>query len=282
MLKKEKYWYILSAIIVFVLIVVAAIVIIVITNKNKEKEEDTGSELIFTVFQEGAILYSHKDKYSPVITIPSEVEIDGKVYPVTTISEGAFSMCTKLTDVVIPVSVKTIGDGAFSQCSKLVNITISEGVKSIGSYAFYGCFSLKNVEIPSSVEVIKDHAFLACSGINKMTLPFIGESLTTTNTYLGYLFGASSYEGNNEYVPVALKEIVLQDTCKKINSNALYGCDRLERIIIPSSVEEIGKNAFSGCTNLTIYSMAEQQPSGWNSEFNPDERPVEWSYKKQN
>ena len=56
------------------------------------------------------------------------------------------------------------------------------------------------------------------------------------------------------------------------------GCSGLTSITIPDSVTSIELYAFSGCNELTIYCEIASQPNGWNSNWNPDNRPVVWGY----
>ena len=84
---------------------------------------------------------------------------------VTSISDGAFHSCVRLTGVVIPGSVADIGEEAFYGCSSLICVEIPEGVAGIGWLAFTDCSSLICVEIPASVTGIAYGAFYGCSGL---------------------------------------------------------------------------------------------------------------------
>ena len=64
---------------------------------------------------------------------------------VTSIGNGTFQNCIKLTEVIIPDSVTSIGNGTFQYCSSLTEIVIPESVKSIGDYAFSDCNSLRKI-----------------------------------------------------------------------------------------------------------------------------------------
>ena len=76
-----------------------------------------------------------------VIRIPDEVEVDGEIYPVTEIGEGAFKDRTDITRVVIPSTVVTVGKEAFSGCTSLREVEAEDDEKllSCGADAFKDC-----------------------------------------------------------------------------------------------------------------------------------------------
>jgi len=135
---------------------------------------------------------------------------------VTSIEDGAFQECSRLTSVTIPASVTSIGSSAFIYCSGLTSITVDTqnqtyssiegvlynknrtvlvvypagkqvrtyaipaGVTSIEYGAFWDCTGLTSITIPASVTSIGGSAFLRCTGLTSLTIPAsvtsIGES----------------------------------------------------------------------------------------------------------
>ena len=177
---------------------------------------------------------------------------------VTSIGSSAFRGCSNLASINIPYGVTSIGAGMFYGCTALTNITIPDSVTSIGSSAFRGCNNITSITIPDSVTSIGDCDFRECTNLEEITLPFVGATKDgTSNTHFGYIFGASSYSYNDDYVPASLKKVTITGGMT-IPSSAFRGCTSLTSITIPDSVTSIGSGAFRDCTSLTSITI----PSG--------------------
>ncbi|MDE6275276.1 MAG: leucine-rich repeat protein, partial [Clostridia bacterium] len=206
------------------------------------------------------------------------------------IGSEAFSNCDELISIEIPSSVTSIGADAFYNCSSLEEVyyndnltgwcgisfgnsyanpatcanklyidgeilsgelTIPNSITTIGNYAFSGCSSVTSIEIPNSVTSIGNSAFLGCANLESMTIPFVGATLDgTVNTHFGYLFGASEYSENKNYVPTSLKSVNITGGTS-IDSDAFCYCNSLTSIELPDSVTSIGSAAFQACSSLT-------------------------------
>ena len=158
--------------------------------------------------------------------------------------------------VVIPEShegelVTSIDLMAFMDCTGLTSIVIPDSVTSIGESAFKGCTGLTSIDIPDSVTSIGQYAFWDCSSLESITIPFVGaEKDGDKNAHFGYIFGASSYGYNDDYVPTSLKTVVITGG-SMIDSHAFVGCSELVSVVLPDSLTSIGYDAFDGCSGLT-------------------------------
>ena len=214
------------------------------------------------------------------ITIPSEAEIDGKIYKVTHIEALGFHEC-QVTKIVIPSSVTSIGDGAFYNCHTLTRINIPSNVTSIGIGVFGGCDALKDITIPSSVTNIGDHAFGGCGGLKDLTIPSsvtnIGDSafydcknldLVINNTEWNVTVGRDAFQGCKSVTwEIPDKESTgLQFEVSDTTAVVVKGdYSKLDSVFIPSKVKidgsvytvtGIANNAFSNYKNLTYVNVS--------------------------
>ena len=174
---------------------------------------DTPLNFKITSDSTAEVMYDRFYKNLDSIFIPAKVRIDGKVYDVTSIGNGAFYECTGLTSIHISNSVTSIITAAFSFCSGLTSIHIPNSVTSIGDRAFYECTGLTNINIPNSVTDIGNGAFGGCSSLTNINIP---ESVTS------------------------------------VGQIAFMDCPDLD-IVIDNSEDnvEVGRNAFLGCKSVT-------------------------------
>ena len=193
----------------------------------------------------GSVAISPKPKGT--ITVPST--LGGK--QVTSIGNGAFSGCSWIKRVALPVSMTNIGEYVFSGCGALVNVEMPNvteigasafsgcsglasvtmpNVISVGGYAFDGCCGLKNVEMPNVTE-IGAGAFSGCSGLKSVEMPIVTS------------IGASAFSGCSGLVSVTMPNVT------SIGNEAFFDCRGLANVVMPK-VMNIRNHAFCRCSVL--------------------------------
>ena len=86
------------------------------------------------------------------------------------IGEKAFTDCSRLTSLTLPVGITSIGYDAFAYCSGLTSLTLPAGITSIGEFAFSYCSGLTSIYVyAEKVPRIGRYAFKGCAS-RKCTL----------------------------------------------------------------------------------------------------------------
>ncbi len=204
--------------------------------------------------------------YSTTVSIPSNVNYDGKTYSVTSIGDSAFYWCTSLKYISLPNTINRIGNNSFSRCTSFYSISIPTSVTSIGEYAFYQC-KLTSVIIPNSVTEIGESAFFLCESLTSVTL---SSSLTTIEKQLFYYCTSlKSINIPNSVTAIkdwafaqceSLRSITFPNNLSSIGNHAFWNCKLIPSIIIPNSIIEIGDEAFAFCSSITKMEVDENNP----------------------
>ena len=150
--------------------------------------------------------------------------------------------------VVIEDGVTSIGAGAFEYAHLLTEITIADSVTSIGDRAFENAYNLKGISISDKVINIGDDAFLGCSSLENITVD--PNNKHYSNDGYGVFFNKDKTYLIACPAQNTVKEYVIPDSVKVINSYAFYSCHKIVSIVIPDGVTDIPSNAFQGCMKL--------------------------------
>ncbi len=128
-------------------------------------------------------------------------------------------------------------------------------VSKICAKAFNTNLTIKELIINANITEIEQSAIYSCDNIESITIPFTGRSASdynnSSNCYFGYIFGATSYQYQNDLLPINLTKVKLCEGATIVGDYAFYNCINLESIEISRSVTSIGNNAFYNCTSLT-------------------------------
>ena len=79
------------------------------------------------------------------------------------IGEKAFTDCSRLTSLTLPVGITSIGYDAFAYCSGLTSLTLPAGITEIGESTFSDCSGLTSLTLPDGITSIGISAFAYCN-----------------------------------------------------------------------------------------------------------------------
>lgn len=161
--------------------------------------------------------------------------------------------------------LEIIGDYAFANASLAIfNGGNSNSIKSIGKGAFMNNVNLSIVNLGSNMTEISDYAFQGCS-----RLTTLNNFKTSKVVSIGKYAFAGCTSLNTAVNP-------LPTTIESIGYGAFLNCTSLENIVIPQSTTKVGDLAFYGCNKLTINLANETQADTFDSNWNIDNRPVNY------
>ena len=193
------------------------------------------------------------------------IEIEGSQYKRVSI------ICYKDTVKKATVTFDSQGGSSVNPIKNKIGSKIKEFSKPVRlGYDFAGWYTApqgsENAEPVSLTDRIwEDVTYYAHWNVNATLADYDFVANGTGVTILKY---------NNQ----TATNIVVPDVVTKIDENAFSGCSSLTSVTIPETVTSIASGAFSGCSNLMICVKAETKPSGWDSNWNPDNCLVYWGF----
>lgn len=219
--------------------------------------------------EDGWMYYPADELYVGDLTVPGEVEYEGKTYVVKALGDDAFAGSKYLSAIYLPSSIAAIGSGVFTLCNGLEyisvddmnptfisqdgvlykrnplsiffvprsisgDITLLDAVREIPSAAFQNCVNLTTITLPEEVISIADGAFNNCKNLQEI---FMGDKLESIGEYA---FSKCS----------SLTIVNFPTSVKSIKAAAFADCTNLTYVLFHEGLENIGKMAFYNCGNI--------------------------------
>lgn len=182
------------------------------------KEADN---VYYSAMEDGNACAIYFDGTQTSVALSKTIQIGGAARALAKIQRGLFYY-KKITEVIVPETVKTIGGNAFYKCSALTSLQLPSEVEEIGDYAFYEC-SAWAIDVTLPVLKTLGKGAFQKSGIKSLNLT--GAPLATIPESA---FGECS----------SLASITLNEGLSKIESYAFTGAVVTE-LTIPSTVTDI-------------------------------------------
>ena len=184
-------------------------------------------------------------------------------------SIGGCSGLTKLSEVILPSTVKIVEDNAFSYCSMLRSISLAN-VETIGSRAFCLCVKLTSLSL-DNVKEIGNSAFAMTN--NEYDEPdrgvsggLISVSMPKVTDLGGWAFSGCSQLQNISMPNVTCVGSCAFANCVKLSTmdlrnvkelgrgvfyNDKYNNVYLHSVLLSDELDNIPENCFYGCKNLS-------------------------------
>ncbi len=132
-------------------------------------------DLYFELVNKDEAVVAYDASYASLskeIVIPDKVTDNGHTFKVTKIDNEAFKGAA-FTKVTLPSTITTVSEGAFSGCTKLTDVAFADEVTTIGKQAFVGCTALKELDL-NKVANIAAEAFKGCTSLATLTTSYAG------------------------------------------------------------------------------------------------------------
>ncbi len=120
-------------------------------------------------------------------------------------------------------------------------------VKAIADEVFRGHEEITTLYIPDTVEQFGKNILLGCKGIYALRTPL---STAEGTDYLGYLYGATSYEMNNTADLRTLAYLEIGGMASALPAYALYDCNDIVCIKLPQTMTVLSEYSLYLCESL--------------------------------
>ena len=185
-------------------------------------------ELCYTIVSKSErtveVAYS-KTTYADRVVVPSEVTYQNKKWKVIGLGTDAFYGSAKMTELVLPKTLKYISGGALDYCTSLTKLNLPEGI-ILKRYSLRHS-GLVSLRIPKGANWFGDHHG-QMSNLPYLTTVEFAEGVETVPV------GAFQFDEK-------LERVILPNTIKRIGKHSFVGCSSLKRLDIPASVETMGR-----------------------------------------
>lgn len=202
-----------------------------------------------------------------------------------------FCLCgNTISEIILPSYITTIPDGMFWGCWRLSSINLPDSITQIGTYAFISCSGLSNTQLPNRLTTLGNNVFESCSSLRKITLPKnlinIGSgvfqgikqiNITSLNPDI-FVDGFQMYKDRNQTLFTYLGvdsdyDVTVLGSCTSISSgtfsskqlrnvyfssniNISFGDDSfrfssVKSIIFPPGLKNLGYRSFGNCDGLS-------------------------------
>lgn len=181
----------------------------------------------------------------------------------TPLTEGLFTGCKSLKNVVLYNGITTIPKNCFNGCKSLTfDDTFFSKIKIINSGGFRGCNSLSEVNLPLLTS-LGSYAFGDCTNLKQISIPLMTEIAAGVFSRSGiesFDFSKITSIGDSGFSQSAIQNIDAP-LLKTIGNNAFSSCQSLQTASA-LILESISYGGFNECSSLKSINFPELKSVG--------------------
>lgn len=168
--------------------------------------------------------------------------------PVCCVDEWAFANIMELETLSLPEGLEELGWYALNGCRNLTHVELPDTLWKLGGSVFKNCSSLKSLRLPAGLTELGSHIVEGCSALEALK---VSEDNQKFEEFEGII-----YDGGGKTLicapPGWQGEYISRPGLERIQGEAFWGCENLERIELDESVEVVGNHAFYACPLKSI------------------------------
>ncbi len=224
-------------------------------SKSQTVKVTDDTEYHYHIAVDGTIHIDRCVSDAAQLVIPSA--IDGQ--PVSSLGAHSFSRLLRLSEVVVPHTVRTIEQQAFELCPQLEQVEFDDGLEALDDDVFAFCHSLKHIFVPATVRKLGSNVASIRSPFSKNRQAAIEIDPGNRTYFQDALHVIYERRGDGLHVingrACDNARLVLHPETVSIETDAFASNASIREAIFPEGLQSIGRYAFAGCASLARVHM---------------------------
>lgn len=207
---------------------------------------------------EDGVLYNAA-KTSLVLFPPQKTGVWTCPATIATIGNDGLSKA-KISNIIFPSNsvLSSIGNGAFTLCKNLQSISFPATVTKLGNQAFYGCSSLKTIDLPAALTTMGSYVFYGCDSLSAIN---VDSACLKYSSDEGVLYNGDKTTLILYPLAKTSASYTVADSTKIIDDYAFYNNPHLNSLSLPAGITEIKTAGISVLPNLLSLTCHADSPA---------------------
>ena len=191
------------------------------------------------------------------LVIPSTVSYNGTDYIVEALGYGSFYNAKKVTELVLPPTIKLVNDLSFFNCPKMEKLTVLAVNPPSYSENLFPDLEYSRAPVFVPAESLEKYKKTSWAVFNLKAIPKMKFIITDEAAKTVELDGCEPEPEGVLDIPATTVIDGKEYRVTSIGNDAFRDCTKITEVIIPESVTVIARYAFNGCSALSKVTIPE-------------------------